>query len=235
MFRSQADALGWLPKAGESDDASLLRASLLETLATDGGDRDLAAQARALTEKWFANHDSLDPSVTSAVLDTAAFYGDEALFSRFLNEFKKASDKHLKDQLIRAMGSFRDRKAIASGMNALLAGEIPFMEGAFLLFGGQGEEETRPMPLEFLKAHFNDVVAKMPTGGGFDFGSVLPQVGGSFCDAKSKAELKEFFEPRVGKFVGAPRALEQVLEGIDLCIAKKSAKQPDVVAFLKNY
>lgn len=75
----------------------------------------------------------------------------------------------------------------------------------------------------------------MPSGGGFDFGADLPLVGDTFCDAKSKAELKEFFEPRVGKFVGAPRALDQVLEEIDLCIARKEAKQPDVIAFLKNY
>jgi cytosol alanyl aminopeptidase len=235
MFLPQALALGWTPKPGESDDARLLRASLLETLATDGGDRDLAKQAQDLTEKWLDNHTALDPSITDAVLSTAAFYGDEALFHHFLVEFKKASDKHLKDELVRAMSSFRDPKAIASGMNALLNGEIPFIEGTFLLFGGEEEEATRTMPLEFLKAHFDEVVAKMPSGGGFDFGAVLPQVGDSFCDAKSKAELKEFFEPRVGKFVGAPRTLDQVLEEIDLCIARKQAKQPDVIAFLKNY
>jgi alanyl aminopeptidase len=235
MFLPQALALGWTPKPGESDDARLLRASLLETLATDGGERDLARQAQELTEKWFDNHGALDPSIADAVLGTAAFYGDEALFNRFLNEFKKASDKHLKNELIRAMGGFRDRKAIASGMNALLSGEIPFMEGAFLLFGGQGEDATRTMPLEFLKANFDEVVAKMPTGGGFDFGAVLPQVGASFCDVKSRNELKDFFAPRVAKFVGAPRALDQVLEEVDLCIARKDAKQPDVVAFLKSY
>jgi alanyl aminopeptidase len=235
MFGDQAVTLSWTPQPGESDDARLLRPSLLQTLATDGGDSFLAKQALELTEKWFGKHNDVDPSVADAVLATAAYYGDERLFKRFLNEFKKASDKHLKNEMIRAMGSFRDPKAIAAGMSALLNGDIPFMEGQYLLFTGEGEEATRTMPLEFLKAHFDDIVAKMPSGGGFDFGAVLPQVGDSFCDAKSKAELKEFFEPRVGKFVGAPRALNQVLERIDLCIANKQAKQPDVTAFLKNY
>ena len=235
MFLPQALALGWTPKPGESDDARLLRSSLLETLATDGGDRTLARQAQEMTEKWFENHSALDSSITDAALDTAAFYGDEALFRRFLNEFKKASDKHLKNQMIRAMGSFRDPNAIAAGMNALLNGEIPFIEGTFLLFGGAEEQATRTMPLEFLKAHWDEVVAKMPTGGGFDFGAVLPQVGDSFCDAKSRAELKDFFEPRVSKFVGAPRTLDQVLEEIDLCIARRDVNQPEIIDFLKSY
>ena len=94
---------------------------------------------------------------------------------------------------------------------------------------------TRHMPLDFLKANFDGIVAKMPTGGGFDFGTILPQVGGSFCDAQSKAELEEFFRPRIAKFVGAPRALDQVLESIDLCTAQSAVRKPEVAAFLAKY
>jgi alanyl aminopeptidase len=91
------------------------------------------------------------------------------------------------------------------------------------------------MALNFLRANFDQVVAKMPTGGGFDFGSVLPSVGGSYCDTASRNELKTFFQPRVEKFVGAPRALDQVIEGIDLCIANKAAQSPSVAEFLSKY
>jgi alanyl aminopeptidase len=141
----------------------------------------------------------------------------------------------LRRTLIGAMSSFRDRAAIDAGMNALLNGDVPFLEGGALLFAGQGQPATRKAPFEFLKAHWDQVVANMPTGGGFDFGSVLPEVGASYCDASSRDELKSFFAPRVDKFVGAPRALDQTIESIDLCIANKAAQEPGVAAFLAKY
>lgn len=75
----------------------------------------------------------------------------------------------------------------------------------------------------------------MPSGGGFDFGSLLPNVGASFCDAQSRDEFSAFFKPRVDKFVGAPRAFDQAIEAINLCIAKVAAQKADVEAFLRKY
>ncbi len=234
-FQARAHELGWVPKPGESEDIGLLRPNLDDIVSTTGGDEAFAAQAKDLTEKWFANHSAVDPNMVNAVLGTAAYYGDKTLFERFLAEFKKTQDKQVRDELIGAMGSFRDQPAIEAGMNALVSGEVPFMEGAFLLFNGMGQASTRKLPFEFLKAHFDQVTSKMPSGGGFDFGSVLPQVGDGFCDVQSRTELQDFFKPRVDKFVGAPRALDQVLETIDLCIANKAAQEPSVVSFLGKY
>jgi hypothetical protein len=50
-----------------------------------------------------------------------------------------------------------------------------------------------------------------------------------------KAELKDFFEPRADKLLGARRTLNQVLEAIDVCIAETAEQTPSVEAFLKNY
>jgi alanyl aminopeptidase len=234
-FQARAHELGWVPKPDEPDDVKLLRPSLVNLVATLGGDTELADQAKDLTAKWFEDHQTIDPNLVDAVLGTAAYYGDKALFDRFLGEFKKAKDKQLRGVVIGVLGQFRDRAAIESGMNALVNGEIPFMEGPFLLFNGQGDADTRKLPFEFLKAHFDQVVSKMPSGGGFDFGSVLPQVGGSYCDADSRRELEEYFKPRVDKFTGASRTLDQVLESIDLCIARVEAQKPGVAAFLAKY
>jgi alanyl aminopeptidase len=234
-FQARARELGWTAKPGESEDTRLLRASLVRPVATWAGDEELAAQAKALSEKWFADHNAIDPNMQAAVLSTAAFYGDKALFDRFLAEFAKSKDKQVRRVLLSAMNTFRDPASIEAGRKALLSGTIPFIEGEGVLFNGQQEAATRKMALTFLKTNWDQVVSKMPTGGGFDFGSVLPNVGSSYCDASSRDELKTFFAPRVDKFVGAPRALDQVLEGNDLCIANKAAQTPSVAAFLANY
>jgi cytosol alanyl aminopeptidase len=130
---------------------------------------------------------------------------------------------------------FRDPAAIQAGMQAVLSGDVPFIEGIRLLVAGQLFENTRKMPFDFLKAHFDEIVAKRPTGGGFDFGSEFPRVGASFCDAQSKAELQSFLGPKIAQFTGGARVLDQTLEAIQVCTANKAAQEPSVIAFLKHY
>jgi hypothetical protein len=120
-------------------------------------------------------------------------------------------------------------------MNTVAEGKVPFMEGAFLLFNGQRDASTRKLAFEFLQANWDKITSLMPSGGGFDFGSVLPQVGASYCDANSRDELSTFFKPRIDKFTGASRALDKVIEGINLCIAKAAAQKSSVEAFLQKY
>ena len=233
-FQARAHELGWTPKPGDSEDTRLLRPLIVRPVATWGGDKQLADEAAALANKWLQTHTGIDPNMLGAVLQTAAFYGDKALFDRLLAEFKQTKDKQVRQTLVAAMDAFHNPAAIEAGMNAVLGGDVPFMEGAGLLFAGQSQPATRKLPLQFLEAHFDQIVAKMPTGGGFDFGTVLPEVGASYCDAASRDQLKAFLGPKTNRFVGAPRALDQTIESIDLCIAVKAAQGPSVAKFLEK-
>jgi alanyl aminopeptidase len=235
-FQTQARALGWTPKPSDTDETRLLRGILVYVVATDGGDQELAKEAHDLTGKWFNDHDSIDPNTLPRILRTAAYYGDKSLLTRFLAEYKKTNDPQVKLALLSAISSFRDVDAIEAIEQAVLAGrDISFVDAGYLLLSsGQNEQATRKMPLEFLKSHYDEIVAAMPEGQ-FGFGPALPQVGQSYCDAQSRSELEVFFQPRVGKFPGAQHTLDQVLEGIDLCIAQTAAQQPEVIAFLKSY
>ena len=234
-FQARAHQVGWVPEPGESDDVHLLRPTLLRVVSTDAQDEQLATQARDLANKWFDNHNSVDPSIVAAVLRTAAFYGDKALMERFITEFKNTQDKQEQQRMVSAMQSFRDPAAIEAGMNAVLSGQISFMDGIALLFSGQGQASTRDLPFDFMKAHFDEIAAKRPTGGGFDAGSLFPYVGAAYCSTAEKDKLKDFFEPRIDKFTGGPRTLSQVLESISVCEALKTEEEPSVAAFLRSY
>jgi alanyl aminopeptidase len=234
-FQARAHELGWIEKPGESDEIRLLRPGLVRDIATTGGDKELAGQALEITTKWFESHNAVAPDIAGAVLGTAAYYGDKALFDKFLAAFKESKDRQERQRILGALTSFRDPAAIEAGYEAVLSGEVPFIQGAQLMFAGQGRESTRKLPFEFLKAHYDEIVAKRPQGGGSDFGARLPAVGASYCDPQSKQELEAFFAPRIDKFVGGPRSLHQTLERIDVCIAEKNAEQASIKAFLQNY
>jgi alanyl aminopeptidase len=90
------------------------------------------------------------------------------------------------------------------------------------------------MPLEFVKAHFDEIMKDKPNIFGFDLGGMLPRVGAGFCDAQSRGELQAFFGPIASNHPGAPRTLAQTLESIDQCIATRVAQQPSVAEFLRS-
>jgi alanyl aminopeptidase len=235
-FQARARELGWNPRAGETDDARLLRPSLVSAVALYGGDRDLAAEAKTLAEKLLQDHAAVPPETAGAVLNIAAAYGDVSLFNRYLAAFQKTQDRQEKQRLIGAMSSFHDPAAINAGMQAVLSKTIPLVDGfALLLSAGQSYPDTRKMPFQFIKEHFDEIMKDHPSVFGNDVGAFLPFAGGSFCDAESRRELQSFFGPRVDQYAGAPRNLAQALEGIDLCIARKTAQQDSVKAFLEKY
>jgi len=64
---------------------------------------------------------------------------------------------------------------------------------------------------------------------------VLPYLGGGFCDPGHRQDVETFLEGRVQKLPGGERVLQQTLEGMDLCIASRSAQEPGVREFLKGY
>jgi hypothetical protein len=86
------------------------------------------------------------------------------------------------------------------------------------------------MAFQFVKVNYDELIRRMPNGGGADFGATLPFLAEG-CDERSRAELVNFFEERVKKFAGGPRNYEQALEGNRLCQARKAAESSDIAAF----
>ena len=100
-----------------------------------------------------------------------------------------------------------------------------------LLFGPLGNPQTRNMPFEFVQSNYDALIQRLPSGGGSDAGAALPFIGEEFCDETSRQKFVGFFEERVKQFTGGPHNYAEVLEGIRLCEARKSAMGADVVEF----
>jgi hypothetical protein len=118
-------------------------------------------------------------------------------------------------------------------LSILLTDEFDLREiyPAFL-FGPQAYPATRRLPFEFVEQNIDALVNRLPREVGDDFAALLPESGESFCDASDRAQLSAFFRPRIDGYTGGPRLLEQTLERIDLCIARREALAPRLEAFL---
>lgn len=230
-FGARAADLGWSTKPDDDADTRLMRASLVPFVAREGDDPALQAEARRMALGWLDSRKGIDPDMLRVTLSTAAFAGGQDLFDRLLAELKKTQDRGERRAIIAALGSFRDPKIVQQALALLLAPQLDVRETFGLMLSGLANPQTQSLPFEFLKAHYDEVLKRLPRGGDFDAAASLPFVGGPFCDEPSRRAFVEFFQDRVGGFLGGPRNYAQVLEGIRLCEAQRAAQSEDVAQF----
>jgi alanyl aminopeptidase len=233
-FGARARQLGWTPKPGESDDDRLLRPKLVGRVAQEGEDQALIEEARRLAGLWLKDHAVVEGEAAGAVLDTAAQFGDTALFDAFLSAAKSEKSSRDKQRLISALGLFRDPALVRRALALTLSPAFDPRETMGLLFSPLEYEATRALPLEFVKQHFDELVARLPRGAGSDAGARLPDVGSAFSSQARRDEVEAFFASRIQQFIGGPRRLAQTLEAIEVSTAVAKAQEPSAAKFLKS-
>jgi alanyl aminopeptidase len=234
-FGKRAEALGWSPKPGEDAETALLRNSLVPFVATTGEDTALQAEARRLADRWLRDRSGISPEILRGVLTTAAYAGGRPLFDKLLETLKTTQDRHLRNSILAALGSFRDPAIARASLDLLIHSDLDTKETLFpLLMGPLGTPETERLPFAFVQANYEQLLKRLPTGGGFDAAAMLPFVGQGLCDESSRKEFTAFFEERSKKATGGPRNFAQAVEGIKLCEAQKTAQSADVAEFLKR-
>jgi alanyl aminopeptidase len=231
VYGGRARDLGWKTKAGESEDARLLRPALLRVLANQAEDPELIAQAKKLALAWLDDRKAVDPDMVGVVLTTAARYGDRDLFDRMRAAAKKEKEENFRENLLFSLGSFQDPEILKVALPIVLSDEFDNRESFGILFAPAQWRQTRDFAYDFVKQNWDLLVAKLPT----DSGAFLPYVAGGYCDSQHRQEVENFFSGRSTKYTGGPRILTQVLESIGLCVAYKNAQEASVAQFLETY
>lgn len=233
-FGPRARRLGWVHKDGESEDDRLLRPTLVGFVARDGQDPELIASARELAGKWLDTRQALPADTIYGILDVAARNGDVALYEKILKAARTEKDEFFLRTLISALGAFRDKNLVDRNLKLFLSGAFDVRLTFGLVFGAQATPELARLPLEFVEANYEAVVAVLPTGVGGDYAAYLPQTAGFACSAEEAREVQEFFGPKMAKVNGGARNLAQLLESIKLCEARKKIQQPELVQFFEG-
>jgi len=230
-FGARAEQLGWTARPGEDTDTALLRAAIVPFVASQGDSAVLRDQARRFADEWLKTRQGINSNMVGPVLTTAAQFGDRALFDTMTAELGKTTDRQQRGRILGAMGSFRDPTIARAALDLLIHSDIDIRESLALIFGPLGQPETEKLPFEFVKANYDELLKRLPIGGGVEAGAYLPFVGGAACDEASRQEFVAFFEERARKFAGGPHNYDQALESIRLCEAQKSARAADIAAF----
>jgi len=231
LYQQRARQLGWNGRPDEGSDSRLLRPPLYRVMANLAEDPEFITHAKELANAWLGDHSSVDPDLAFTVLVVAARHGDQTFFDQLHSQVKKETDEDSQSKILSAMGSFRDPAIAKAALSLVLTDEFDNRQGIDILFATSNTLQTRDLAYDFVKQNWNALVAKLPD----DFAGFLPFVAGNFCDPKRRADVQEFFKERASKTIGGPRNLQQVLEGIDLCMANKEANMPSVAQLLNSY
>jgi alanyl aminopeptidase len=234
-YAARAERLGWVPEKGESDDRKLLRRDLVPFVADEGRDATLMTEAGKQARAWLKDRSSVDADTIEGVLKTAAKSGDAAFFDALLSAAKSAKDSSERRLILSALGSFTDPALVQRAMGLLLTGTFDLRESFHpLLFGPLQERSTERLPFEFVRAHIDELVKRLPGEVGSDLAALLPAVGGPFCDATSHEAVYTFFKDRVKQYSGGERSLAQTIERIDLCTKQRAQLGPEIADYLRN-
>jgi len=231
LLGDRARELGFAPKPGESQDDGLLRNDLVGLVADEGADPELIAEAGRLARRWLEEPGAIDPSMLSTVLTIAAQDGDAALFDAFLAKLEASSDRRVRGSLFRALGSFRDPALARRALDLTLSGKFDLREANGILRGVAGDSATRRTAFDWIVANYDRLAPQLPEAwrGG------LALMASGMCDAGAREEARVFFEPRLQGVPQGPLRLEQTLDAIDRCVARRQAQLGEVSEFLRAY
>jgi alanyl aminopeptidase len=229
LFGKRAHALGWEPKQDESEETKLLRPELLEVVGDAGDDPHILSAARAHAEAWLRDRRGVDPELAGAALHLAATRGDQALFDALHAAARAEKDRRARQQLLAALGSFRDPALVKQAFAIALGDEFPIRETLPLVMGATKSPVTRTLAYDFVRSNFDALASRLPRREG---GASLVGAASVLCDDSKREEIETFFKDRLQKSLGGPRRYAQAMETLRTCSAFRNAQTLGVVAFL---
>jgi alanyl aminopeptidase len=214
-----AQRVGWVERAKDAEATRELRVELMPFAARYEARDTLRMHARELALRWLVKRDAVAANMVEPVLMTAGRYADTAFYDRLEGALLASNDRRERTQMLRGMSTVRDPKLRDRALALMLDPRVDGREAFYFLERGMLDDDAnRVAAFDFVRAHFDALVAKLPpeTPGG------LATPLGELCRPPERATFVEFFGERAPRFLGGAKRYGEALESIDLCIAARA-------------
>jgi alanyl aminopeptidase len=227
--------LRFRPRGEEDGEQALLRASVVDALATIGEDRRVRREASRAAQRYLGygrrgdgevHPEALDTNLVGVALAVAVQDGDAGFFDHVLELFENADDALLRARLLSALAHSKDPELAERARALALDERLRLNEVTTPLRVQMGMPETRQATWDWVKNHFEELRGRLEDGAGR-----LPRIGGAFCSEQKAEEVETFFRQRAETLPGGPRTLANTLEEIRLCAARVETHRESTVAF----
>ena len=238
IYRPRLQQLGMTAKAGEPDEDTLLRSTLIGFFANTLEDEAVRARMNkagravlGLDGDGTLDLDAVAQDVRGTALGVALEEGGKAAFDAAEKHFRASQDAVLRSQLLGAMGGTLDETLNQRARALVFEDGLLRRNEIFSAVGGQaGDKATRPALRAWTDEHFEEIEARLSPAGA----AVVQLYAAGMCSDADAAELEAKFTARMADVEGGPRELLQTLEGIRTCAAQVQARKGLPVEFPKR-
>ena len=220
-----AAGLGWRERERDADAVKELRAEALPFAAKSEGGAKLRREAREEALKWLRLRSLVAAAMVQPVLDTAARFADRVTYDVLESLALATRDRRERSDLLKALAKVRDPELRARAFGLVLRRDrsgdvIDGRDALTLLEDAIDDPANRAAAFEYIRANYDAIAAKIPEDTTVHF---ISELGQGVCSAAARESFMTFFGGRAQMLNGGPRAYDQALESIDLCVAARAA------------
>ena len=229
LARPILDELGTAARRGDTDEQRAARAAAISSLGHMANDREMASQARLALDAALAGRQRLDATAADAIVALAAAYGDRALHDALLKAAVTAATPEDRYRYLHALAQFTDPTLVERGLEHARTPAMRSQDTASYLARFLANPAVHQQAWRFVKAHWTELEPKIIVA----FGDVvLVNALGSFCDAATRDDIRQFFAGST--MPAATRTLGQTLEKISNCTALKTSQTSALANWLAD-
>jgi hypothetical protein len=206
-------ALGWTPRPKEEEDKTLLRQSILFTMADVAQDAATLAEAEPIAQAWLKDPSSVDENAAQAAVPIASRRAGAARIDELRAVIQHAKTPEQRVIALRALYGFDDPQVLEKALDVFLTDDLKPIDVYYAIGVTNGRRASRPVVMRWVRDRWDKLKAKLP----HSLAAPLVSVAGRVCSQAEKDEAKAFFEPRAKDIEGAERPLAEALEASSLC------------------
>ena len=189
---SQYERLGWESKAGESEDDTKLRSTIIG-LTLYSEDEDALATAKKLYET--NDLEKLDAELRPTIMSSVARYGDSSIVDALLEAYKKTASSELKNDICAGISSTRVPESIAKLLECIKDSSVVRPQDSFrwFIYLVRGRD-SRTAAWQWLRDNWDWIDATFSGDKSYDD---YPRYAASaLVTPKQLQEYKDFFGPK---------------------------------------
>jgi puromycin-sensitive aminopeptidase len=161
-YQPLLDALGWDPRPEEAADERMKRATVIGALGITARSHPVRDEARRRLERYFTDRAAVDPNLVSVVVGIAARDGDAALYERYLERKRSASqDPEEEQRFLLALAAFEPAELIERTLQMVTSTEVRAQDRTFLLAGLLGRRAARLRAWAFVRDRWPELITLM--------------------------------------------------------------------------
>jgi hypothetical protein len=227
-FGPAAAAAGFTVESSDSFDTETGRRALLEAVAWVARDPALVAEAVRLAADWRDLPQSLRGLVLQLAVD-----GDAATFDKALADVRVEPDRVRRRELYAALAAVRDPARQRRVLALVLDPALDVRETVHILFGAS-TAATVTGAQAFFRAHQAELIDRLPKDATRAGVGALSALFTRTCRADKRDDVAAYVTRELAHYPGARRLVDQSIEAMDQCIAKRARLEPALRAWLSG-